>query len=404
MFLKRKINILLVDRYNWLKIDYAAVGKTLGSDYRLYYADFGKFTGQASGSIDESDLLRFFEHIKYELCVSLETYPDRIDVHDEEVRGQIIRFAGQAKACFDYFPTLLDRTVFHKVIIIQGHQYESSVIRSLCNERNIDVCCLENTFDKNKFLYDFISGVTVNRGIARNVYYKYVDFIDSDISESYCRNYKENVRAVKSIQHQSGAQQAIKTRKKRIVFLGQVYTDASVLFGINDFRDPVDILELLVDYAIEGDFELFIKLHPKELDGINTLCEPYHSITLRKIQENRDLYEKIQKHRICVDYKDFDTYSLIETSDICVTINSQSGFESLIFGKELVLCGRAFYSGLGLTYDAYDKTDLTYCMDRVLKEDTGRNELIRSYNLFYIMTNKYFLEKTIRNYVEVFKK
>jgi hypothetical protein len=404
MFSKRKKNILIVDRYNWLKIDYAAVGQALGAGYRLHLADFDQLSGPGFGVSNEKDLRTHLKYIKYELCVSLEIYPNRIDIEDPRVRSQVNHFASQAKACDEYFSTLLDKHDFHKVIIIQGHQYESSVIRSLCNERNVNVCSLENTFDKDKFLYDFISGVTVNRGIAKNIYYKYVDFVDSEVSENYCRSYREKVRAVKSIQHQSGSKKALKTSRKRIVFLGQVYTDASVLFGINDFKDPVEILEVLVDYVVANDFELFIKLHPKELDGLNTLREPYDSITLRKIKENHGLYEKIESNGVSVDYKNLDTYSLIETADLCVTINSQSGFEALAFGKEVVLCGRAFYSGLGLTYEAYDHKDLTYCMDRALKEGTRRNNPRQSCDLFYIMTNKYFLDKTISNYAEIFRK
>ncbi len=404
MFCKKIKNILIVDRYNWLQIDYAAVGKILGAGYRFYFAEFETFSGQVTGRADAVDPNYLLKHIKYELCVDLGIYPEQLVLTDELVMRRALFWSARAQACSEYFSTLFDKTDFRKVIIIQGHQYESSIARCLCNERNINICCLENTFDKNRFLYDFISGVTVNRGIAKNVYYKYVDFVDSEDAESYCWGYREKIRTVKSSQHQTGAQEIAKGQRKRIVFLGQVYTDASVLFGINNFTDPVDILEQLVDYAIENDYELLIKLHPKELDGTNTLGEPYQSITLRKIQQNKRLFEKIQKHGVCVDYKDLDTYRLISTSDVCVTINSQSGFESLIFGAELVLCGRAFYSGLGLTYEAHDRTDLVYCLDRVLKEGTGRNNLRMSYDMFYIVTNNYFLEKNAANFAEIFKK
>ena len=47
-----------------------------------------------------------------------------------------------------------------------------------------------------------------------------------------------------------------------------------------------------------------------------------------------------------------DTYAIIEAANAVVTINSGSGLEALIKGKEAILAGNAYYGGLGFTHHA----------------------------------------------------
>lgn len=41
---------------------------------------------------------------------------------------------------------------------------------------------------------------------------------------------------------------------------------------------------------------------------------------------------------------------MIDAADAVVTINSGSGLEALIKGKEVVLAGNAYYGGMGFTH------------------------------------------------------
>ena len=48
----------------------------------------------------------------------------------------------------------------------------------------------------------------------------------------------------------------------------------------------------------------------------------------------------------------YDMYDLMAGCSAAVTINSQSGLEAAIRGKPVVVCGEAFYGGLGFTCEA----------------------------------------------------
>ncbi len=56
---------------------------------------------------------------------------------------------------------------------------------------------------------------------------------------------------------------------------------------------------------------------------------------------------------ILVDYDNqWNTYKMMEESDLAVTINSQAGLEASIRGVPTVVCGQAFYANLGFTREA----------------------------------------------------
>jgi capsule polysaccharide export protein KpsC/LpsZ len=268
------------------------------------------------------------------------------------------------------------------------------VIRTLSCVHGFGVVAVENTFNNNKIVWDDVSGITVNKNLAKNYFWKYRDVIEASMADQYVRDYLLNVKKMKSTEHQTPSRPADTSAKKTVLFLGQVYSDSSLLFGINDFSCPIDIVEKLVDYCLENGFHLVIKLHPKEAVGDDILGQPYNNLTYRKLEHRPRLLERIVENGFILDKGSYDTYALIEISDVCVTVNSQAGLEALIKGKDLIVCGQSFYSGLGFTFEALNRDGLVCSLDQVLVRGVSALNNTEINKFFYTTSEKYFLDKT----------
>ncbi|MCV3522100.1 capsular polysaccharide biosynthesis protein [Campylobacter lari] len=125
------------------------------------------------------------------------------------------------------------------------------------------------------------------------------------------------------------------TNKKVILIPAQVEDDASMILGGADF----DTLKLLqsVRKANENAFIVF-KPHPDVLSG-NRKGLKDKSIILKYCDE---IIENVS-----ID-------SAINASDEVHTITSTSGFDALLRGKKVVVYGKPFYAGWGLTSDLHE--------------------------------------------------
>ncbi|EAK9944557.1 capsular polysaccharide biosynthesis protein [Campylobacter lari] len=125
------------------------------------------------------------------------------------------------------------------------------------------------------------------------------------------------------------------TNKKIILIPAQVEDDASMILGGADF----DTLKLLqsVRKANENAFIVF-KPHPDVLSG-NRKGLKDKNIILKYCDE---IIENIS-----ID-------SAINASDEVHTITSTSGFDALLRGKKVVVYGKPFYAGWGLTSDLHE--------------------------------------------------
>ncbi|MBX1886586.1 capsular polysaccharide biosynthesis protein [Campylobacter peloridis] len=125
------------------------------------------------------------------------------------------------------------------------------------------------------------------------------------------------------------------TNKKIILIPAQVEDDASMILGGGGF----DTLKLLqsVRKANENAFIVF-KPHPDVLSG-NRKGLKDKSIILKYCDE---IIENVS-----ID-------SAINASDEVHTITSTSGFDALLRGKKVVVYGKPFYAGWGLTTDLHE--------------------------------------------------
>lgn len=347
--------------------------------------------------------VQLYEVVIYSVCVELEIYENKIEP-DNPLHLKAIEFWYNNAATFiDHFSLIADRSGFDKFVIPQGYFVEAEIVRRYAIPRNIPVIALEITFRKDKLLWEDVSGIAVNRTLAHNFFWRTEDFIDENRALNYMHSVMSTIGENKAADHSSPSKSfECDPNKPMLLYLGQVYTDASVLFGLIGFSDPVDVVEALVDYSVRNSIALVLKLHPKEATGSSTFGVPYRSLTWRKIQERQDLARVIEEDpSIHIDCDNsYDTYDLIGRSDAVVTINSQSGFEALALGKEVVLCGHSFYSGLGFTSSAYNGATLCSMLDLVLEGRAFRPVKTRVAKFFYSYFENYCIEKDERSFLE----
>ena len=396
--------VVVADKQNWIGVNWVKIyHELLFSRVALKNAAYSepfdishlKIDGDFKTLVYKG--VHLFKVSEYNICVDLEIFPDQVSPEDEDHRRTIERWFFRSAACVDFFERIIRKSKPAGFLISQGHNYDSSVVRNLCCLHDKKVVAVENTFNKGKIVWDNVSGISVNKNLAKNYYWKFRDCTDISLAEKYVDQYLKNIKGVKSTDHATPIKIATASEKKTVLFLGQVFSDSSILFGINHFDTPVEIIERLVDYCIERGFHLIIKLHPKEATGKDILGRPYDNLTWRKIAAVKGLLGKILESGFVLDKNEFDTYALMELANVCVTVNSQAGLEALIKGKPVVACGHAYYTGLGFTYDAFDETILKFSLDHVLNNDQtllDNNELKK---FFYILSEKYFFEKSNRS-------
>lgn len=334
----------------------------------------------------------------YSICVELKTFVNDIAFSDPTHKAKIVEWYEKSACYIDLIFDLFKRNTFYKCIIFQGYCYESAIIRAISILKEVPVLALENTSNKNKILWDNISGITVNKNLSTNFYYKYENSVCGDTANNYAQNYVTNIQNVKKSEHYSPSKKIPKTTSKPLIALiGQVYTDSSTLFGLNkSFRDPIEIIEIVAEYSLTNDFQLFIKLHPKEVNGINPVNnQPYDNMTWQKICENQNLKNKISDSPLInIDFKnEYSTFSILDRADVVVTINSQAGLEALIKNKHVITCGNSFYNAVCPTLNAQNHEDLKIFLDKVLKGENKPLDLSTINKFFYIYFEKYCIDK-----------
>lgn len=296
--------------------------------------------------------------------------------------------------------SILEKVKVSKSLLFHGYDVISNILRKVSIINNIDTYTFEVTLDKEKIIWDNVSCIPTNKNLAKNYFWRYESLIDDVVCENYRKKYLANVKKQKIAEHVSSNNQLNKLKdRKTILFLAQVYVDSSIIFGINDFGTPIHLINDIIEYSLNHDLELIIKLHPSET---YSQYLKNRELTYKKLLKSKFVDEITNNYNIILDHDNkYDTYSLIDRADLCVTINSQAGLESLLKGKEVILCGESFYGGLGFTYDAYDKRDLYFYLDRIILEGDRRNNIKRISKFFYIFNELYCINKNALSILEL---
>jgi hypothetical protein len=404
--------LIATDKYNWLKLDASLIAQhSLRKGFQSVFLkrDGNTLENKITIDLKPEQISQFsykginlYEVTIYQICVELQVFINDLDFSDPLHFKVIKQWFKKAAAYIDFILPYFQKFRFDKAVILQGYLYESAIIRWICIQRNIPLVAVENTFNSDKFIWDDVACISVNKNLAVNYYYRYADIIDYRTAQNYCLDFLTNIKSKKLDEHASPQKTfTLNNDKKTIFYIGQVYTDASTLFGIGNFHSPVSIVEYLAKYATQNDCNLVIKLHPKEISGLDICNNRYNSLTHRQIMANSRLTDAInQNDNIHYDHNNtFDTYSIIRHSDVCVTVNSQAGLESVLLGKPVITCGNAFYNCLDQVYHAIDDHQLENHLNRLFGKTEVVVDMAQVYKFFYIFCEKYCLPKTEKAFI-----
>jgi hypothetical protein len=297
--------------------------------------------------------INLYDTAVYSICVSTGCYTDEIDftTHLPEISG----YFSQAAAAVDHFDALFEKHRFRKAILFHGYYLNEAVVRSVAARDRVPVLGIERTAHKDRLIWDDRTGIPINSPNAKRMFEQHPpEFGPGDNVDGYVADLANRVKRIKTAQHSSPSRPYVKkTSRPLVVFIGQVYTDASLLFFLNEaFRNPLHVIGEVIRNTGDG-CELVVKLHPKEKSMNDPITNRrYDSLTYNKMKRDPRISGILDRDSIVIDHDNrYDTYSIIEQADLVITINSQAGFESLLFGKPVITCGRSFYTGLGFTYD-----------------------------------------------------
>jgi hypothetical protein len=311
-------------------------------------------------------------------------------------RHEISRIAGAIEA-------VLDEVKPEIVLLVQGYEPANAIARSWAIRNECRLVAIENTALQTRMVWDDVSGITTNRNLAANLFWRYKGYLTEGEEERFRGQVLAKVRDLKSDEHTAPRSQiAGLSRQPYILFLAQVYTDSSVVFGLAEWEDPLQVVSALADWCREREFGLVIKLHPKECVGEDPILRrPYRQLTLRKMKSTPGLMERLTSDSVLIDSDNsFDTYDLIDQSAFVVTINSQSGLEAAMRGKAVVVCGRCFYGGLGFTLDAPSPRLLPVRLEQAV-EGVDVSSAVAFGLVFY---EKYCVERSEKGLVELVRK
>jgi capsule polysaccharide modification protein KpsS len=317
---------------------------------------------------------RIAEAVDYHVAMTMELMPEELD-----------RSIPAHATCYCYWERKVELFRKHAtkvieffqpdgVVCFQGYYLEAAILRELAAEHHVKCLAWEHSFFKTHLVWDDVTGVTIGSRLPNEFFQKYRGSQTPEAVLSYVDTVLAGLKRNKSLEHespQSGCQSLDSEGKPIVLFLGQVYTDASVIFGRNTAGDPVSLIEALSDACDSLNYKLVVKLHPKENGGSNPIHQAYDQLTFRKMKESASLSESMQSgHVVCDAVNEFDTYALIRRAAVVVTLNSQAGLEAAVLNRPVVVCGNAFYSNNEFTVDLSSSVSLT---DAIQSAFTGWN-------------------------------
>jgi hypothetical protein len=332
----------------------------------------------------------------YPVCVEGNAFWGDLDESEES--EAYLRWMDVIREMAIQYGALLATFRASAVLIFQGYLLDDAVLRYLAVQRGLKVISIERTLRNDRLLWESISGVTVNRNQGFLHYWREEDLVESADVEASVDSYLSGIKNFKLHEHSSPERvYSWEGEKPKVLFLGQVYTDSSLLYGLSGFENPIDVIGGLFEWLEKNDATCLIKLHPKEHCGKNPLThQSYKDVTYFKIRERYgDLLNSLGD-RLVIDFENrYDTYSLIQQSDLVVTVNSQAGLESAVMGKAVVHGRQCFYGGLGFTYDYSDSLDFSLRLDQALS--VGPPSVGDARKFFHVFYNNFCIPKSSKH-------
>lgn len=342
------------------------------------------------------------------ICSKLTCIPSEIDPTSEDVIDLRYQFQREFESHTTRMRESITKNNIRLLLAFQGYNLPSSAARRLSLELGIPLVVVENTFSNKHIIAEPFSGCAVNRTIASNILWRYSDILSSCPSRKYAETFRKAIFQNKYHDHASPETPFLREKvKQRIVFMGQVHNDSSSIFGLHpQMISQVEIILGLIKFCVENDLELVVKLHPKESHGRDFNGTPFNYPTWQRIIRRNPSANENPLVTIDMDNA-FSSESILNSADLVVTINSQSGIEAALLGKRVILCGSSFFDRAGFTTSVYSFDGLYSEIRQQIGgrlseiEETAVNQFVYCYfNLFCIKKTTIDLSKCIRHYLD----
>ena len=329
----------------------------------------------------------------YELLADLEiSYTEFQNLDDPPSKTQHLL----SLKTLHYRKELAEISRFFKIshaFVPQGFFLDAYEISRLSHSLNIPCLMIENTFLHDRVLveptdknYYIGKGLSTRTRTFRPIQKLTQNQIDDSV--------EEHLNRPKSEQHRTGGGKIPENLNDFVLFLGQVYTDASLLFNrCNYSKNCVELIREIIGLSKSFGKPIVLKLHPKEYHGIDPVhFRPYDNLTHRKLLDAG--ISESPDDGVYIDFDDrWSTFELMKQSSLAITINSQSGFEAMLLGKELISCGNSYYENLQSCNSVRDSKSLETIVKKIVVNGVKTNNQSECWNFFDYIRNDYFIEK-----------
>jgi len=137
-----------------------------------------------------------------------------------------------------------------------------------------------------------------------------------------------------------------------IYFPLHVPGDAALTLRSPEYLDQLSAVDFIARNLPLG-FSLLIKEHPAQIGALD-------GTRLRKMIRNYD-----QLHLIDPSTNNFD---ILKNASCVISINSKSGAEALLVGRQVIVLGKAFYSDCNLVHRLENFADINTKLNEILRE------------------------------------
>lgn len=351
------------------------------------------------------------EAVQYMSCIQLELQVQELDIRNTEHATIVFFWANQLLRLSEQVSRMIKSMRPHGLVFFQGYLPDSAVLRRIGVQQEIPFLSIERSAFDKRLIWDNISGITVNRNTGRNLYWRHSDWVSNRTAGEFLDHYLEKCVLNKHKEHTSSKEvfrfPDLPIGRLRILLIGQVYTDSSILFGVRNEMDPLNVLMKIVGLCRQEGHLLLVKLHPKEDSGISPIGTPYAKLTWRRIQQ-RFAHQDVRcdSSSLYVDHENrYSTSQLIQDCDVVVTMNSQAGLEAALMGKTVIVFGDAFYRDMGFTIDARDCQDISYILLNLKHLTIGAEEIrLRAAKFFYIYFHYCSFEPSMESFLGTLRK
>lgn len=343
--------------------------------------------------------IKLYNVCLYNICNELGIFKNELcfDNHYEIIS----KWYSLAKKTIDYLEKIFIEKKVLGAIVFHGHLLFDACLLAVCKLYRVRFLTLEITSNRNRLVWDNLSGYVVSYNLARNYFYKHIDENIDEVIDSYSKKYLTKIDSYKSYEHASTTQNKstlIFKDQPFVLYLCQVYNDASQLFTFeNSLVNPVDVINEASRISKSLGINLVIKIHPKEIVGKNPVTrKSYNQPTFNRIKDLES-----EKHIFIDVNNEFNTYELIKNSVSVITVNSQAGLEAALYNKPVLSYYKGFYSGLGFTNDYSDIKDLELKLKFIVKNDIKKNKnLLAAQSFFYTFNEHYCIKKSEKSLFE----